>query len=167
METELKKSTEQFSEDILIYIKILAESLNQQLIKSLKANEHNILNTMKQIAYKGESQLSVFFVLAHIYKTTFVYDSDHAEFSLEHCIDDYLYEERLFGKKQVRYTQVNYKKYYRNLCSKINIYELKIIDDILNKNPSITIDLKSYFESLGLSTTIRINENFLIVDLSF
>lgn len=32
---------------------------------------------------------------------------------------------------------------------------------------SVKINLKSYFESLGLSTNIKAHEYFLVIDLSF
>lgn len=167
MKAELKEIQHQLETDVQVYKEILTEALKHQLIDSIKANENEIFNTLKQIANKGEHLLSIYFVPEHIYKSTFVFEGEHAKFSLEHCIDDYLYEERFFGRKQVRHTNINFKKYYENFLAQINITELKLLNEILYDNPSITINLKSYFESLGLSTNIKAHEYFLVIDLSF
>jgi hypothetical protein len=164
---ELKKIHHQYKNDIQIYKEVLTETLKHQLVKTLKENESELFNRMKYICAKGEQSLTIYFVPEHIYKHTFVFEDDHAKFSLEHCIHEFVYENKLFGRKQVEFTDINFKKFYENLWSKVNITELKVINEILNDNPSITTNLKSYFENVGLSFNIRSHEYFLVIDLSF
>lgn len=164
---ELKEIQHQLTGETQIYKEILTETLKYQLIDTIKANENRILDTLRQIMYKGGNRLTIYFVPEHIYKSTFVYNGELAEFSLEHCINDYLFEERFFGRKQVRFTDIHYKKFYENFTSKVDLFKLKLIHEILKDNPSITTNLKSYFESLGLSNDIRPHKYLLVVDLSF
>lgn len=167
MKSELNEIQHQLKKDIQFYKDILTESLRHQLIESIKANKREILTVIKSLSNKGEDLLTIYFVPEHIYKTTFVYDGIDAKFSLEHCINDYIYEDKFFTRKQVRYNIINFEKYYQELGSKVNLNELKLLKGILKDNPSIAINLKSYFESLGLSINIKKHDYFLAIDLSF
>src|SRR5690625_758401 len=87
------------------------------LFLSLKSLASQWVRIMKfiHISNKGDNLLTIYFVPEHIYKTTFVYDGNDAKFSLEHCINDYLYEDRFLTRKQVRYNIINFEKYYQEL----------------------------------------------------
>ena len=139
MRTELNEIQHQLKKDIQFYKVILSAALRHQLIESIKVNEREILTIINHISNKGDNLLTIYFVPEHIYKTTFVYDGNDAKFSLEHCINDYLYEDRFLTRKQVRYNIINFEKYYQELGSKVNINELKLLNGILKDNPSIKI----------------------------
>lgn len=167
---ELLSLNSRLENDINTYKMILSETIKNHLVTCIQQYEEDIANAMRDLAKNGDKVLTLRFIPSHIYRAPFTRSSyNQAAFSLEYCIQDYIYEDKLLGfyRKQVRFTDVPFKKFYRLLEDRVNINDLRPLDDIFKNNPAIEEKLKDYFTKLGLTYNVTKHPYFYSIELSF
>ncbi|MGG1594782.1 hypothetical protein [Terribacillus saccharophilus] len=166
----VNRASSLYKQDIEIYSDILTATLKYQLVESLEEHNTEIFKLMEQIASEGERVLILHIVPEHIYISTLAYKDDYALFSIEHCIYNYLYEDRFFGllgRKQVKFKDINFKSFYEKMSHNVELLDLKLIDEIVSKEPLIIQSITSHFEKLGFITCVRPKEYTLEIKLSY
>lgn len=157
------------SNDLITYRHILRDTMNQHLIACLQQCEDYLLDYVKENHSSGVRSLTVLFKHEHIYQSIMAIDRDIAIVSLEHCINDYIYEDKLLGlyKKQMKFSDVDIKSLYQRIRSSVDTDKLQIVKDILVEETHISENVEAYFEDLGFHVEALDNDYTLVLELSW
>jgi hypothetical protein len=157
------------SNDLITYRHILRETMNQHLIACLQQCEDYLLDYVKGNHSSGIRSLTVLFKHEHIYQSILAIDRDIAIVSLEHCINDYIYEDKLLGlyKKQMKFTDIDIKVLFQRIHSTVDVDTLLIVKEILTEDSHIVESVEAYFENLGFHVEELDNDYTLVLKLSW
>lgn len=158
-----------YSNDLTTYRHILREMMNQHLIACLQKCEDYLLDYVKENHSNGVRSLTLLFKHEHIYQSIMAIDRDVAIVSLEHCINDYIYEDKLLGlyKKQMKFTDIDFKALFQRIRSTVDTNELQIVKEILIEDSHIVESVEGYFENLGFHVKALDNAYTLVLELSW
>lgn len=167
---ELIALNSKYEKDIEMYREILTETLKNHLLNTIQMFEEDILDCMKDIAADGRKTFEIRLIPSHIYKHPFTRSFfDMSEISLDYCIKDYIYIKRIMGlySKQVKFTHINFKSFYKDIEDRVLVNEIARVNDIMDDNPSIENNMSRYFNNLGLTFQRKWHPYFYSMELSF
>lgn len=170
MKTEYRSNVEAVIDEYLFYKEVLSDTINYQLLESLNDCKSEIIQTVKSEVEKGNQVLNIMFSPDFVLSGAPIYQfigKNTSLVSLASCTNAYVYKQKLFGKKQIRYTDVRFNEFMEKFSAKHDdLIELKIVNYVFDQNPEIKCKIDEFFLELGLLTKRKENDTAYVLEVS-
>lgn len=151
---------------ITSYKRVLSDSLNANLLPYLiKVEEQFSADLKKSLGNKrdwrkksGEVIINIHSTMSSLQYINFFYQNGNLVgiLGVDNVIEDYLYKQSFFTKKQIKCTYVNYRnllKESENIDPSL-LEDPKILEQVLTESPTLVEDVKRYYENNGFKVKI-------------